>query len=73
MLCRMSASTASRNGLGSATSSGPPRIGGGWQLGGVKLIGTQALPGLTHEYKGKRLPVREGYFSISCEVRQYFS
>ncbi|GLC36570.1 hypothetical protein PLESTB_000163000 [Pleodorina starrii] len=59
VLCRLSASGTS--GAGPASSSAPGGRGGGggsgWQLDNIKLVGTQALPGLSHEYKGKRLPV----------------
>ncbi|EFJ51385.1 hypothetical protein VOLCADRAFT_120457 [Volvox carteri f. nagariensis] len=59
VLCRLSASAT---GTGPSTSLGPRgstggAAGGGWQLGAIKMVGTQALPGVTYEYKGKRLPV----------------
>ncbi|GLI62240.1 hypothetical protein VaNZ11_004835 [Volvox africanus] len=57
VLCRLSASGAPVAGPNNFSGGQGGGSCGGWQLGSIKLVGTQALPGLTYEHRGKRLPV----------------
>ncbi|PNH00324.1 hypothetical protein TSOC_013863, partial [Tetrabaena socialis] len=51
VLCRLSGGAAAGAGGGAGAAAG------GWRLGSIKLVGTEALPGLVREHRGKRLPV----------------
>ncbi|KXZ46987.1 hypothetical protein GPECTOR_39g481 [Gonium pectorale] len=60
VLCRLSVPAPPEAAGASASASGAgPGSGGllGWRLGEMRLVGTQALPGLTYQYRGKTLPV----------------
>ncbi|GFR50718.1 hypothetical protein Agub_g12975 [Astrephomene gubernaculifera] len=57
VLCRLSGGAGGGSASSSTSAGGRGGGGSGWRLGEIKLVGTQALPGVTYEAKGKRLPV----------------